>query len=125
VVRANNIFQKLQDREGVTESGILETLDDTPAEELTEEESALWALVFDAARLDDVVDQVVRSLEFSLLAKYAFGVAQKFNAFYHKHQILNEERAERKRWRAAGVAYVRSQLTLALALMGIAVPTRM
>jgi hypothetical protein len=32
---------------------------------------------------------------------------------------------DRKLWRAAGVAYVRSQLTRALDLMGIAVPTRM
>ena len=85
----------------------------------------LWALVFDAARLDDIVDQVVRSLEFSVLAKYAFGLAQRFNAFYHHSPILNEERADRKRWRAAGVAYVRAQLTQALDLMGIAVPVRM
>ena len=63
--------------------------------------------MFEASRLDDVVEQVVRSLEFSVLAKYAFGLAQLFNAFYHRYPILNEERADRKRWRAAGVAYVR------------------
>ena len=40
-------------------------------------------------------------------------------------QILNEERVDRKRWRAAGVAYVRAQLTRALDLMGIDVPNRM
>jgi arginyl-tRNA synthetase len=72
-----------------------------------------------------VVDQVVRSLEFSGLAKYAFGLAQRFNAFYHRYPILNEEQIERKRWRAAGVAYFRAQLTLALDLMGIEVPSRM
>jgi arginyl-tRNA synthetase len=48
-----------------------------------------------------------------------------FNAFYHQYPILSEEDADRKRWRAAGVAYVRSQLTQALALMGIEVPSRM
>ena len=46
-----------------------------------------------------------------MLAKYAFGLAQTFNAFYHRYPILNEERSDRKRWRAAGVAYVRAQLT--------------
>ena len=51
-----------------------------------------WAVVFEASRLDDVVEQVVRSLEFSVLAKYAFGLAQMFNAFYHRYPILNEER---------------------------------
>ena len=85
----------------------------------------LWAVVFEASRLDEVVEQVVRSLEFSGLAKYAFGLAQIFNAFYHRYPILNEENADRKRWRAAGVAYVRAQLTRALDLMGIDVPNRM
>jgi len=85
----------------------------------------LWAVVFEASRLDEVVESVVRSLEFSGLAKYAFGLAQSFNAFYHRYPILNEEEADRKRWRAAGVSYVRAQLTRALDLMGIDVPNRM
>ena len=85
----------------------------------------LWALVLEASRLDEVVEQVVRTLEFSVLAKYAFGLAQPFNAFYHRAPILNEERPEVRRWRAAGVAYFRAQLTRALDLMGIDVPPRM
>jgi len=130
VVRANNIFQKLRERSNLTESDVLQTLESTPADELADaagdnEGSNLWAVVFEASRLDEVVDQVVRSLEFSVLAKYAFGLAQLFNAFYHRYSILNEEREDRKRWRAAGVAYVRSQLTRTLDLMGIEVPTRM
>jgi arginyl-tRNA synthetase len=127
VVRANNIFNKLQEREGLTESDVLRTLDAASIDELTrdDEDHTLWAVVFDAARLDDVVEQVVRTLEFSSLAKYAFGLAQLFNAFYHRYPILNEEDADRKRWRAAGVAYVRAQLTRTLDLMGIEVPVRM
>ena len=78
--------------------------------------------MLEASRLDEMVDQVVRSLEFSGLAKYAFGLAQLFNAFYHRYPILNEEQIDRKRWRAAGVAYFRTQLTRALDLMGIEVP---
>jgi len=60
-----------------------------------------------------------------VLAKHAFGLAQAFNGFYHKAPILNEERDDVRAWRAAGVAYVRLQLTRALDLMGIAVPARM
>jgi arginyl-tRNA synthetase len=81
--------------------------------------------VLEAARLDEIVEQVVRSLEFSVLAKHAFGLAQAFNAFYHRAPILNEDREDVRLWRAAGVAYVRLQLTRALDLMGIAVPARM
>jgi arginyl-tRNA synthetase len=128
VVRAANILNKLREREGLDESGVLASLDAAAADELTEDDDAghgLWAVVFEASRLDEVVDQVVRSLEFSALAKYTFGLAQTFNAFYHRYPILNEERGDRKRWRAAGVAYVRAQLTRALDLMGIDVPARM
>jgi arginyl-tRNA synthetase len=132
VVRANNIFRKLQEREGLTEAEVVRDLETTPPDELLEApdaaaggDHALWAVVFEASRLDEIVDQVVRSLEFSGLAKYTFGLAQTFNAFYHRYPILNEERADRKRWRAAGVAYVRTQLTRALDLMGIEVPSRM
>ena len=120
VVRANNIFGKLKEREGLAETDLIPESGNFP-----EGEDGLWALVLEAARLDEIVEQVVRSLEFSSLAKYAFGLAQLFNAFYHRSPILNEEDADRKRWRAAGVAYFRSQLMRALDLMGIAVPARM
>src|SRR5947207_10385574 len=74
VVRANNIFRKLQEREGLSEQAVLASLDGLPADELTTDaEHDLWTVVLEASRLDDVVGQVVRSLEFSGLAKYAFG----------------------------------------------------
>jgi len=129
VVRAGNILNKLREREGVSEADVVASLEKAAPDELLEDgdDAAhnLWAVVFEASRLDEVVEQVVRSLEFSALAKYTFGLAQTFNAFYHRYPILNEERGDRKRWRAAGVAYVRAQLTRALDLMGIDVPARM
>ena len=127
VVRANNIFQKLQQRDGVDERSLLQTLAEIPAGELTGEsgDHELWSLVLEASRLDEIVEQVIRTLEFSVLAKYAFTLAQAFNAFYHRSPILNEERDDVRRWRAATVIYLRNQLTRALDLMGVAVPARM
>jgi arginyl-tRNA synthetase len=129
VVRANNIFNKLREREGVCEADVLAGLAGASTDELAPSADAdahdLWALVFEASRLDDIVEQTIRGLEFSVLAKYAFGLAQLFNAFYHRYPILNEEDAARRQWRAAGVAYFRAQLTRALDLMGIDVPGRM
>jgi arginyl-tRNA synthetase len=131
VVRANKIFGKLHERDGVDEKALIASLETLPAGELTGENGGheLWALVLEAARLDEIVEQVVRSLEFSVLAKYAFALARAFNAFYNlppaRSSILNEERDDVRRWRAAGVIYVRDQLTRALDLMGIAVPSRM
>jgi arginyl-tRNA synthetase len=62
-----------------------------------------------------------------VLAKFGFGLAQMFSAFYQnpKQSVVNEERAEVRRWRAAAVAYCRQQLTRVLDLMGVAVPARM
>ena len=127
VVRAQNIFAKLRDRDGLDEAGVMSRLGALPPAELAGEGGShdLWALVLEASRLDEIVEQVVRTLEFSVLAKYAFGLAQMFNGFYHRYSILNEEREDAKLWRAAGVAYYRYQLTRALDLMGIEVPPRM
>lgn len=124
VVRANNIFQKLSDRLGLDERALLSPLPAAPPDAVNEDHE-LWGLVLEASRLDDVVEQVVRSLEFAVLAKYGFGLAQLFNSFYHHAQILNEERDDVRRWRAAAVAYYRQQLTRVLDLMGVAVPSRM
>ncbi len=127
VVRANNIFQKLRERDGLDEASVLAGLPAAGADELTagNDDHGLWALVLEASRLDEIAQQAVRSLEFAGLAKWAFSLAQLFNAFYHRYPVLNEERADAKYWRAAGVAYFRSQMTRALDLMGIEVPTRM
>ncbi len=126
VVRANNIFGKLKERLGLDEVTVRGEIQSLPVDALSGTEGdELWALVLEAARLDEIVEQVVRSLEFSVLAKHAFGLAQAFNAFYHKAPILGEERPDVRIWRAAGVDYVRLQLTRALDMMGIAVPARM
>jgi arginyl-tRNA synthetase len=127
VVRANNILQKLRDRDGLGDADVLSKLAATSPAELVEsmDDHGLWALTLEAARLDDVAQQSVRGLEFSSLAKWAFALAQLFNAYYHRYPVLNEERADARLWRAAAVAYFRNQLTRALDLMGIEIPVRM
>ncbi|HMC77538.1 MAG TPA: arginine--tRNA ligase [Vicinamibacterales bacterium] len=128
VVRANNIFAKLKDREGLDAAGVAAALPSTAPEAIaggSDDSHELWGLVLEAARLDEVVDQAIRTLELSVVAKYAFALAQQFNGFYHSYPILKEERADVRLWRAAAVAYYRGQLTRALDLMGCAVPERM
>jgi arginyl-tRNA synthetase len=128
VVRANNILHKLKDRDGTDEAAVIAAVDTAPGSVLTAENDEahdLWGLVLEAARLDDVAEQAVRTLELSVLAKYAFSLAQAFNGFYHKYPVLNEERPDARLWRAAAVIYYRSQLTRALDLMGCEVPTKM
>ena len=128
VVRANNIFNKLKERHGLAADDVVSALDRVPPSVLTrndDEANDLWGLVFEAARLDEIVEQAVRTLELSVVAKYAFGLAQAFNGFYHKYSILNEEREEARVWRASAVAYYSAQLARALDLMGCGVPPKM
>ena len=126
VVRATNILQKLRERDGTDEEALrksLTALSSTPLED--PEGTHLWGLVLAAARLDEVANQAVRTLELSVLAKYAFGLAQAFNAFYHRYPVISEERQGARMWRAAAVHYCRLQLTRALDLMGCEVPPKM
>jgi len=127
VVRANKIVKNLEERLGVSHTALVDSLGGVPTTELDGANGTheVWALVLEAARLDDVVEQVIRTLEFSVLAKWAFSLAQSFSGFYHAAHILKEERDDVRRWRAAAVIYVRTQLTRALDLMGIEVPARM
>jgi arginyl-tRNA synthetase len=127
-VRAANIFAKLKEREGLTPDSVRDALATAPPDAIadgSDDSNELWALVLEAARLDEIVDQAVRTLELSVVAKWAFALAQQFNGFYHRFPVLAEERKDVRLWRAAAVAYYRRQLTAALALMGCAVPERM
>ena len=126
VVRAANILKKLEAREGYGESAIIDGLGTLPTTPLVDPHGTeLWALLLEAARLDEVADQTVRTLELSALAKYAFGLAQLFNTFYHRCPVVNESDDAVRLWRAAVVLYCRKQLTHALKLMGCEVPSRM
>ena len=126
-VRAGNILQKLEERHGVAAGSLGAALAAAPVDAIAagDEGDELWDLVLQASRLDEVAESSVRSLELSTLAKFAFTLAQSFNAFYHRQPILREEREDVRLWRAAGVAYVQRQLTAALDLMGCSVPARM
>ncbi|BCS34175.1 arginine--tRNA ligase [Luteitalea sp. TBR-22] len=127
-VRSGNILAKLRERDQVGEDTLAARLASLPEAHLIEggePADALWDLVLACARLDETVEAAVRSLEPSVVAKYAFGLAQAFSGFYHKCPILSEEREDVRLWRAAAVSYFRQQMTRALDLMGAVVPGRM
>ena len=126
-VRAANILRKLYERDGLDDEALVAALAALPAEPLEDpgDGTAAWALLLEAARLDEVADQSIRALELSVLAKYAFGLAQMFNTFYHRCPVVAEEDEPTRLWRAAAVLYCRQRLTRSLALMGCEVPPRM
>jgi arginyl-tRNA synthetase len=84
-----------------------------------------WALACLLARFEEQAAQAASTLELSLLAKYAFTLAQRFNTFYHRYPVMKEPDP---RWRTARVALTwlfLAQMRRALELMGIPVPERM
>ena len=85
----------------------------------------IWELWLAGAKTSYVIDQCITTTEPAYLAKHAFQLAQLFNAFYHRHPILNEADEGRKKFLLATVAVVRRELARALAIMGISVPAVM
>ena len=87
VVRANNIFTKLGSATASTRPSCLSgrpAPDRDPHGRQRRRPTSCGGSCSKRARLDEVVEQAVRTLELSVLAKYAFGLAQAFNAFYHR-----------------------------------------
>jgi arginyl-tRNA synthetase len=124
VVRATNIFRK-----GGFDP---ESFGKDPAGHLSAEEfekylshesgNEIWEMWLAAAKTAYIVDQCIATTEPAYLAKHAFQLAQLFNAFYHRHPILNEADEGRKRFLLATVAVVRRELVRTLAVLGITVP---
>jgi arginyl-tRNA synthetase len=85
----------------------------------------LWDLILMAGSLDARIEQAISAQEPAFVARYAFELAQAFNAFYHKHHILSEEDDAKKSFLLSLTTLVREQLVLALNLMGITAPRKM
>jgi arginyl-tRNA synthetase len=129
VVRARNIFRKVQEQEPGFSVGVLEkkTVADTKPTEFFEslKRDDLWELVLLAGSLDSCVEAAVSAQEPAFVAKYAFELAQAFNEFYHKHHILSEEDAQKKQLLLMLAVIVERQLVAALDLLGIEAPEKM
>jgi arginyl-tRNA synthetase len=126
-VRAGNILAKLGERAGIGEQDIVARLPSLSREAIDTGEDAdeLWGLVLDAARLDEIVDVAVRSLELARLRSTRSGWRRRSTPSIIPSRFFEEEREDARMWRAAAVAYVRRQLAQALDLMGCDVPARM
>jgi arginyl-tRNA synthetase len=123
IVRADNIFRKLA--ESGAEPPTRKDFDPTHLGEFLAAHDDIWELVYQAARLPEVVRQVMQSLEVSQLGKFVFYLAQRFNLFYHKYHILSETDSQRKQHLLLIVDLVRRQMEKAFDLLGCQVPLKM
>jgi arginyl-tRNA synthetase len=127
VVRANSIFRKLAEAGIVSNTLDVQAVPRERIEEIFAGEGAddLWALVYLAARFNDLLRGAVAALEPSIIAKWAFQIAQRFNLFYHNYHILSESDGARRALLVSITSIVRRQLIAALDVLGIQAPERM
>jgi arginyl-tRNA synthetase len=125
-VRANNIIRKAAEAgNDVTTDKMLQWLGKPGLELHLAEASEIWDVLYTASRLDEIMAQVLATLEPASLAKYTFTLAQQFNLFYHRYRILSESDPERQMFYLSIVELVRRVLAKALDMMGIEIPQRM
>lgn len=84
-----------------------------------------WTLAAAALRYDAILAEAAETLEPSVVAKYAFQLAQAFSAFYNRHNIRHESDDVRRSFLIALVSLVESRLRAALNVLGIDAPERM
>ncbi|MGE0130758.1 MAG: arginine--tRNA ligase [Blastocatellales bacterium] len=128
VRRLSNIFSEL----GRSAEDVRGDFKQLSAEEIAgyfsgEAGDYLWSLVYFASRLDDLVQLAANAFEPTHVAKYAFQLADQFNAFYQdkRFHILKESDAKRKTVLLMAADVVRRKLEQALALLGIETPEKM
>jgi arginyl-tRNA synthetase len=131
-VRTNSIFRKLGSETVAAADSLMKTAgsDSTLQAKITEVLSGesgteIWSLLMLSQQLDEVILQCRNSAEPANLAKYTFALARAFSRFYHDHRILTEPDEVRRAVLIAVTKVIRTQLTTALAILGINVPEQM
>jgi arginyl-tRNA synthetase len=122
-VRARNILRKLRER-GETLPHFRSALDrDAMKRQLQSED--FWQLLLAASRAGVAIERAVASGEPSHMARYAFQLAQSFNAFYHDYHVLAEENHEKRVFLLWMTSYFGAQLDRTLQVLGIEAPPYM
>jgi arginyl-tRNA synthetase len=121
LVRAKNIRRRLREA-GLPDEVSAHQVTELPADLFTDD---LWDLMLEVAQAGDAVEKGTENLELSLIARQALGIAQRFNALYHKHPILQEKDEQVRAARLATVQIFRRGLETLGDLLGIPVPEKM
>ncbi|MFM9904238.1 MAG: arginine--tRNA ligase [Pyrinomonadaceae bacterium] len=127
-VRANSIFRKLDENNGVEASERrLLACDSSEIDAIMWGDSGtdIWSMAILASRLNETVHQAASANEPAILAKYTFTLAKAFNLFYHNHKIIAETDDTKRALLVVVADMARRSLTAALDTLGIEVPVKM
>lgn len=122
-VRARNILRKLEER-GET-LPVFSTALDAAAMRRQLAFEPFWQLLLAASKRGKALETALASGEPAQVAKYAFQLAQAFNAFYHDYPILGEADPEKRTFLLWLASYFRAELENVLDTLGIPVPDYM
>ena len=122
-VRARNIFRKLEERGQSMPDFSAELSPEAFGRQLAAED--FWQLLLAASKNGSTLEKAISSGEPGHVARYAFTLAQSFNAFYHDYPILAEESREKRTFLLWLANYFRDQLAATLEILGIPVPDYM
>jgi arginyl-tRNA synthetase len=121
LVRAKNIRRRLHEVgiEGEVSEATVAAL---PAEHFGDD---LWDVILAVAQSGETVEKAAESLELSLIARQALELAQRFNALYHRHPMLQEKDPQVRAARLATLQVFRRGLETLGELLGVPVPEKM
>ena len=83
------------------------------------------ALLVTLEKYSTIIEQAGVEMSPSVIATYAFQLAQVFNSFYNVHSIANAETPEKKALRLQLAQLTAIVLKSAMALLGVRMPERM
>jgi arginyl-tRNA synthetase len=121
LVRVKNIRRRLREEE-LPDDVAPDDLAGAPEEHFQDD---LWDLILEVAQTGEAVEKAAESLELSLIARHALGLAQRFNALYHKQSILHEPDPQLRAVRLAAVQIFFRGLEAVSELLGVPIPEKM
>ena len=122
-VRSRGILRKLVER-GEKLPDFAASLDRAAmARQLAAEDC--WQLLLGASKTGSAMHRAISSGEPAHVAKYAFQLAQSFNAFYHDYPVIHEPNPEKRTFLLWMNDYFRWQLEQTLTILGIPTPAYM
>ena len=121
LVRTGNIWRRMAE-EGIPNEIAPAEVAQLPAELWQDD---LWDMVFSVAQTEGRVRAAGETLEISLVARHALDLAQKFNALYHKHPILQENDPQVRAVRLATSRIFNAGMRELCDLLGLPTPERM
>lgn len=122
-VRARNILRKLEERGETLPDFAAVLTREALGRQLAAEE--FWQLLLNASKSEKALEMALQSGEPAQFARYAFTLAQAFNAFYHDFPILAEKDPEKRTFLLWLAVYFQRQLERTLSILGIPSPDYM